>query len=182
VPGRTHWQCSQRWQKVLQPGLIKGPWTGAEDEKLRHRVALQLEKNSAAISWTEVAAGVMGRTPKQCRERYTLSLDPRINRSPWTEEEDRCIQAMHAAFGSQWAEIREYLPNRTENQIKSRYKTLKLAMIRDSQVRWSPHLVERLFELAERFEGNYARMRSHLPRELKGSSPAALRARCPLIR
>lgn len=25
--GRTDVQCLHRWQKVLKPGLIKGPWT-----------------------------------------------------------------------------------------------------------------------------------------------------------
>lgn len=26
-PDRTDTQCQQRWQKVLNPELIKGPWT-----------------------------------------------------------------------------------------------------------------------------------------------------------
>jgi hypothetical protein len=27
IEGRTDVQCLHRWQKVLRPGLIKGPWT-----------------------------------------------------------------------------------------------------------------------------------------------------------
>lgn len=27
IPDRTDVQCLHRWQKVLRPGLIKGPWT-----------------------------------------------------------------------------------------------------------------------------------------------------------
>jgi hypothetical protein len=27
IEGRTDVQCLHRWQKVLKPGLIKGPWT-----------------------------------------------------------------------------------------------------------------------------------------------------------
>lgn len=27
VPGRTDVQCLHRWQKVLNPDLVKGPWT-----------------------------------------------------------------------------------------------------------------------------------------------------------
>ncbi len=27
LEGRTDVQCLHRWQKVLRPGLIKGPWT-----------------------------------------------------------------------------------------------------------------------------------------------------------
>jgi len=28
---RTDVQCLHRWQKVLRPGLVKGPWTSEED-------------------------------------------------------------------------------------------------------------------------------------------------------
>lgn len=28
---RTDVQCLHRWQKVLRPGLVKGPWTAEED-------------------------------------------------------------------------------------------------------------------------------------------------------
>lgn len=27
LEGRTDVQCLHRWQKVLRPGLVKGPWT-----------------------------------------------------------------------------------------------------------------------------------------------------------
>lgn len=27
IPGRTDVQCLHRWQKVLNPELVKGPWT-----------------------------------------------------------------------------------------------------------------------------------------------------------
>ena len=27
IEGRTDVQCLHRWQKVLRPGLVKGPWT-----------------------------------------------------------------------------------------------------------------------------------------------------------
>ena len=29
---RSDVQCLHRWQKVLQPGLVKGPWTKEEDQ------------------------------------------------------------------------------------------------------------------------------------------------------
>lgn len=31
LPGRTDVQCLHRWQKVLNPSLVKGPWTEEED-------------------------------------------------------------------------------------------------------------------------------------------------------
>uniref|UniRef100_A0A8C5CAU5 V-myb avian myeloblastosis viral oncogene homolog n=1 Tax=Gadus morhua TaxID=8049 RepID=A0A8C5CAU5_GADMO len=32
---RTDVQCQHRWQKVLNPELIKGPWTKEEDQRVR---------------------------------------------------------------------------------------------------------------------------------------------------
>jgi hypothetical protein len=32
--GRTDVQCLHCWQKVLNPKLVKGPWTKAEDEMI----------------------------------------------------------------------------------------------------------------------------------------------------
>jgi hypothetical protein len=32
VPGRTPIQCLHRWSKILRPGLVKGPWSLAEDK------------------------------------------------------------------------------------------------------------------------------------------------------
>ena len=34
IPGRTPSQCSERWNKVLKPGLTKRPWSKEEDAKL----------------------------------------------------------------------------------------------------------------------------------------------------
>ena len=34
-PERTDVQCLHRWQKVLNPNLIKGPWTPEEDAKVK---------------------------------------------------------------------------------------------------------------------------------------------------
>ena len=31
LPGRSDVQCLHRWQKVLNPELVKGPWTEEED-------------------------------------------------------------------------------------------------------------------------------------------------------
>ncbi|CDQ90118.1 unnamed protein product [Oncorhynchus mykiss] len=35
--GRTDGQCQHRWQKVLNPELVKGPWTKEEDQKVTFR-------------------------------------------------------------------------------------------------------------------------------------------------
>ena len=51
LPGRTDVQCLHRWQKVLNPQLVKGPWTEEEDLKV---LRLVLEKGPH--KWTQIAS------------------------------------------------------------------------------------------------------------------------------
>jgi len=47
LPERTEVQCLHRWQKVLKPSLVKGPWTAEEDQKV-----LELVKQYGAKKWS----------------------------------------------------------------------------------------------------------------------------------
>jgi len=123
VEARNHVQCLQRWNKVLQPGLIKGAWSEEEDQLLLSLIA----KFGSDRSWSNIAENIPGRTPKQCRERWSLNLDPSINRGPWTMKEDEILLSLHKRLGNKWAEIRRYLPGRTENGVKSRFKSIQRA-------------------------------------------------------
>ena len=71
--GRTDVQCLHRWQKVLRPGLIKGPWTPEEDDAV-----IELVNKYGIKSWSFIARQLKGRLGKQCRERCVLacSLSP----------------------------------------------------------------------------------------------------------
>ena len=61
---RSDVQCLHRWQKVLNPELVKGPWTIEEDQTL-----LRLVKQYGAKNWSHIAKHLPGRIGKQCRER-----------------------------------------------------------------------------------------------------------------
>jgi hypothetical protein len=63
--GRTRSQCSQRWQRGLDPRLSKDPWTYAEDVCLLRFVQTCGEK-----AWTRIAAKMGNRSDVQCRYRY----------------------------------------------------------------------------------------------------------------
>lgn len=69
---RTDIQCLHRWQKVLRPGLTKGPWVREEYEIIIKCI------QTGIIKWSLIAQEIPGRMGKQCRERRFNHLDPSI--------------------------------------------------------------------------------------------------------
>jgi len=113
VDGRTPIQCLHRWSKILQPGLIKGPWTVEEDRKL-----LAWIEKEGPTKWTACAEFIKGRSGKQCRERYFNSLNPSLKKGNWTPDEDYLLFRLYKDIGTKWSLITKYFPGRTENSIK----------------------------------------------------------------
>lgn len=74
-------------------------------------------------NWRIVAMEMPERSSKQCKERYELFLDPKINLSEWSEEEDnRLIKAVDDQ-GRMWTKLSEAF-NRNPHQLKNRYNYL----------------------------------------------------------
>ncbi|CAH8356724.1 unnamed protein product [Eruca vesicaria subsp. sativa] len=99
--------------------LKKGPWTSTEDGILINYVRKHGEGN-----WNTVQKHTsLARCGKSCRLRWANHLRPNLKKGAFSKEEEQLIVEMHAKMGNKWAQMAEYLPGRTDNEIKNYWNT-----------------------------------------------------------
>ncbi|XP_022935385.1 LOW QUALITY PROTEIN: transcription factor MYB108-like [Cucurbita moschata] len=132
----------------------KGPWTADEDSLLSHYVTLHSKGH-----WNSVAHFTgLKRTGKSCRLRWLNYLRPNVRRGNITLQEQLLILQLHSRWGNRsWSKIAQFLPGRTDNEIKNYWRTrvqkhakqlkcdVNSQRFRDTmRLVWIPHLVERI--------------------------------------
>ncbi|KAH0787485.1 Myb-like DNA-binding domain containing protein [Histomonas meleagridis] len=113
------------YQTIPQiPGFRKrsNPWTEEEDERLKTAIHVHGSDN-----WSIIATFVGGgRTKSQCSQRWRRVLDPKINKSNWTkEEEEKLIEAVKSFGTKAWTRIASEMGNRSDVQCRFRYNFLQ---------------------------------------------------------
>jgi hypothetical protein len=91
-------------------------WTRDEDRRLMRAISGQ-----SNVCWSGIAATVGGHTPKQCRERWLVKLNPNVRRSPFEPWEDEVIREGCQRIGNHWSVIAQHLPGRTACSVKNRW-------------------------------------------------------------
>ncbi|KAL9237582.1 hypothetical protein vseg_012112 [Gypsophila vaccaria] len=133
--------------------LRRGPWTIEEDFALINYITTHGEGR-----WNSLAccAGLK-RTGKSCRLRWLNYLRPDVRRGNITLEEQLMILELHSRWGNRWSKIAQYLPGRTDNEIKNYWRTrvqkhakqlkcdVNSKQFKDTmRYLWMPRLIERI--------------------------------------
>ncbi|KAG9224465.1 hypothetical protein CCMSSC00406_0007658 [Pleurotus cornucopiae] len=115
VPNRTNKDCRKRWFAKMASIVSKGGWSTDEDERLIEAV------RKHGTRWSLVAAMVQTRNNDQCAKRWSDTLNPDIDRTVWSPEEDTQLLDAVQTMGKSWTKIvKTYFPGRTGLSAKNR--------------------------------------------------------------
>ncbi|KAL4804058.1 Homeodomain-like protein [Aspergillus unguis] len=133
IPGRTNKDCRKRYFNRFTGGLRKGSWAQEEDERLFQLV------ERYQYRWATIAQKMETRSADQCSKRWHHCLNPELERSPWTDEENALLLAAVNTHGSSWKDIQRcHFPTRSANNIKNQYTILSRKHLHLSHIHPQP--------------------------------------------
>ncbi|KAJ3452582.1 snRNA-activating protein complex subunit [Anaeramoeba flamelloides] len=111
--------CLKRFRFIKNITKSKGPWNKTEDDLLKYAI-----KKLGNSSWLNIASLVAGRNSKQCRERWCNQINPNINHSPFSLEEEELLIAKQLELGNKWSKIAKFFKGRPDNMLKNMWHSL----------------------------------------------------------
>lgn len=110
---------------MAPPIYVKGGvWTNVEDQILRAAVS-----KYGLTQWSRVASLLPKKTAKQAKARWNEYLNPIINRSEWSREDDEKLLELAKLLPHQWRSIAPIM-GRTATQCVERYQHLLEAALK----------------------------------------------------
>jgi hypothetical protein len=104
---------------------IKTKFAPDEDAMLSHLVSV-----FGTDAWKKISRLMGTRNPRQCRERYNNYLNPSLNQSSWTPEEDELLMAQFEEHGPKWNTIARAFANRSDMSLRNPWNQLDRRMKR----------------------------------------------------
>ncbi|VEU24381.1 DEKNAAC105641 [Brettanomyces naardenensis] len=108
-------------------------WSPDEDKQLKESVfEYFMEKHHLdkytdediqvdEIDWMFISSKLPSRKSKECRKRWTSSLNPCLRKGKWTSEEDALLIKAYKKYGSSWQKVSAEIKGRNEDQCSKRY-------------------------------------------------------------
>jgi hypothetical protein len=90
-------------------------WKKSEDLKILELIEVYGE------NWNLIAEKIKTRTAEAIEFRYNKRLNPNLNFTIFTPEEDRLLIKLYLEKGSVWREIKKHFPGRSIDLIKNRF-------------------------------------------------------------
>lgn len=180
APGRV---CFCRWpalfafslshtQRGVQRILLhsRREWSAEESATLARVVEQHMALLSArssgrqasevfqSVPWAEIAKCVPGRAAHECRAHWLDSVDPRVNRTPWSEAESKRLREVaEERPDADWSKVAAALgTNRTPWACAQRYQAMRTQLILDA--RFTEEDDALLGKLVERYAAGGARV------------------------
>lgn len=115
------WPTSEERQAEYQKAMSRRPFAPDEDTIIREYI-----QTTAKTDWAELAALLVYRTPRQCRERWFQYLSPQpLATDPYSEWENELIQTQVETIGPKWSTIAYFLRDRTPHSIRAQWTKLQ---------------------------------------------------------